>query len=204
MIEQLILVRHAETEHNVAGIVQGWSDSALSERGERQTRALAARVAGLAPNALFSSPLTRAMTMARAVAETTGLEIVVLDDLREVNLGRWEGQAYLDVRRTDAEAARRWRDDPDSPCPDGESHNDVLRRMDRAFRTIEEHANGRPLRPVVVTHGTALRVAATILLAVPILASRHLAQDNAAVNIFERRGDRMVLKLWNDTTHCEP
>jgi 2,3-bisphosphoglycerate-dependent phosphoglycerate mutase/probable phosphoglycerate mutase len=204
VIEQLILVRHAETEHNVAGIAQGWGDSALSERGARQTRALAARVAGLAPNALFSSPLQRAMTMAGAVAETTGLEIVVLDDLREINLGRWEGQSYLEVRRTDAEGTRRWRDDPDFACPGGESHNDLLRRMNSTFRTIEEHANGRPTRAVVVTHGTALRVAATILLAVPILTSRHLAQDNAAINIFERRGSRWVLKLWNDTTHCEP
>ena len=198
MIEQLILVRHAETEHNVAGIVQGWSDSALSERGRRQTRALAARVAGLAPNALFSSPLERAMIMARAIAETTGLEIVTLDDLREVNLGRWEGQSYLDIRRNEAEAARRWRDDPDYPCPDGESHNDVLERMKRALAKA-----GAATRPVVVTHGTAIRVAATFLLDTPIMTSRHLAQDNASINLFVRRGERMVLKLWNDTSHYQ-
>lgn len=199
MIDQLILVRHAETEHNVAGIVQGWGDSALSERGARQTRALAARVAGLEPNAIFSSPLERAMIMARAIAEATGLEIVVLDDLREVNLGRWEGQSYLDVRRNDAEAARRWRDDPDYPCPDGESHNDVLRRMSRALA-----AAAATTRPVLVTHGTAIRVAATMLLNAPIMTSRHLAQDNASINLFEGRGERMILKLWNDTSHCQP
>jgi 2,3-bisphosphoglycerate-dependent phosphoglycerate mutase/probable phosphoglycerate mutase len=197
VIEQLILVRHAETEHNVAGIVQGWSDSALSERGQRQTRALAARVATLAPNALFSSPLERAMIMARAIAEATGLEIVVLDDLREVNLGRWEGQSYLDIRRTDAEGTRRWREDPDWACPDGESHNDVLRRMTRAFA-----AAAATTRPVIVTHGTAIRVAATFLLNAPVLTSRHLAQDNAAINLFVGRGERMILKLWNDTAHC--
>lgn len=199
MIEQLILVRHAETEHNVAGIVQGWSDSALSERGARQTRALATRVASLEPNAIFSSPLERAMIMARAIAEATGLEIVTFDDLREVNLGRWEGQSYLDIRRNEAEAARRWRDDPDYPCPDGESHNDVLVRMKRALA-----AAAAATRPVVVTHGTAIRVAATFLLNAPIMTARHLAQDNASINLFIGRGERMILKLWNDTTHCEP
>lgn len=197
MIDQLILVRHAETEHNVAGIVQGWSDSALSERGARQTRALAARVAGLEPNAIFSSPLERAMTMARAIAEATGLEIVVLDDLREINLGRWEGQSFLEVRRTDAESARRWMDDPDWACPDGESHNDVLQRMKRALA-----AAAATTRPVLVTHGTAIRVAATFLLNAPMMTSRHLVQDNASINLFIGRGERMILKLWNDTSHC--
>jgi broad specificity phosphatase PhoE len=198
-MEQLILVRHAETEHNVAGIAQGWGDSALSERGARQTQALAARVAGLEPNAIFSSPLQRAMTMAGAIAEATGLEIVVLDDLREINLGRWEGQSFLEVRRTDAESARKWMDDPDWACPDGESHNDVLARMKRALA-----AAAAATRPVVVTHGTAIRVAATFLLNAPMSTSRHLAQDNASINLFIGRGERMILKLWNDTSHCEP
>jgi broad specificity phosphatase PhoE len=197
MIEHLVLIRHAETRHNVDGIAQGWGDSALSERGERQVRALAARVAGLAPDALFSSPLGRAMAAARAIAEATGLEIVSLDDLREMNYGRWEGQSFREVRVNDAEAARRWRDDPDCPCPEGESHNDVRARMARAFAAAAAAA-----RPVVVTHGTAIRVGATILLDVPVMASRHLAQDNAALNVFVRRGSRMVLTLWNDTSHC--
>ncbi len=197
MTQQLILVRHAETVHNVAGIAQGWNDSALSERGERQVESLARRIAELAPNALFSSPLDRAMSTARAIAEATGLEIVVIDDLREMNYGRWEGQSFLDVRRTDAEAARGWMDDPDCPCPGGESHNDVRRRMDRAFT-----AAAAATRPVIVTHGTAIRVGATILLNAPVMTSRHLAQDNAAINLFIGRGERMVLKLWNDTSHC--
>ncbi len=196
-MEQLILVRHAETMHNVAGIAQGWSDSALSERGERQVLALAERVARQAPDALFSSTLDRALSTARAIAEACGLEVVPLDDLREMNFGRWEGQAFLDVRRSDAEAVRRWMDDPDAPCPGGESHNDMRRRMERAFA-----AAAAATRPVLVTHGTAIRVGATVLLNAPILTARHLAQDNAAINLFVRRGERMVLKLWNDTSHC--
>src|SRR6185369_11412738 len=121
--EQLVLVRHAETEHNVAGIAQGWNDSALSERGLQQVLALGVRVARLQPDAIFSSPLERAMSTAQAIADATGLPIVALDDLREMNYGRWEGQSFLDVRRNDAESARRWIEDPDAPCPGGESHN---------------------------------------------------------------------------------
>jgi broad specificity phosphatase PhoE len=203
MIEQLFLIRHGETEHNVAGIAQGWNDSALSERGERQVRRLAERIARLTPNALFSSPLSRALATAQAIAETTGLEIRTLDELREMNYGGWEGMSFLAVRREYADVYRNWIDDPDWPCPGGESHNDVRARLERAFRIIESSANGEPLRAAVVTHGTAIRVAATVLLGVPVMTSRHFAQDNAAVNVFMRRGERMVLKAWNDATHCE-
>lgn len=196
MIDQLILIRHGETVHNVAGVAQGWNDSALSDRGREQVLRLAARLARLEPTAIFSSPLQRAHTTAKAIADATGLAITTLDDLREMNYGGWEGMSFLDVRRDHADLYRRWIDDPDCPCPNGESHNDVRTRMANAFRAIQDAQ-----RAVVVTHGTAIRIGATILLDAPVLTARHLAQDNAAMNVFVRRGERMVLKVWNDTGH---
>lgn len=198
MIDELILVRHGETEHNVAGIAQGWQDSALSERGQQQVLRLAERVARMNPDTIFSSSLGRALSTADAIANATGLAVTQLDDLREMNYGGWEGKSFLDVRRADEEIYRRWIDDGDAPCPGGESHNQVRARLAAAFETIGAQAK----RPVVVTHGTAIRIAATILIDAPILTSRHFAQDNAAINIFQRRGDRMVMKLWNDASHC--
>ena len=194
MTDQLFLVRHGETLHNVAGIAQGWNDSDLSDKGRRQVRALAERLAQQEPTAIYSSPLGRALSTAQVIAEATGIEIRTLDDLREMNYGSWEGRSYLDVRHD--EIFPRWIDDPDCPCPDGESHNDVLRRMERALASVDS------ARAIVVAHGTAIRIAATLLLRAPILTSRQLAQDNAALNVFVRRGERWILKLWNDTTHC--
>jgi broad specificity phosphatase PhoE len=196
MTEQLFLVRHGETLQNVAGITQGWNDSDLSEKGRRQVRVLAERIAKHAPTALYSSTLGRALSTAQEIADATGLTVQTLDDLREMNYGSWEGQSFLEVRRNDLELYHRWIADPDYPCPDGESHNDVRRRMERAFAAIDS------ARPVVVAHGTAIRIGATLLLNAPVETSRHLAQDNAALNVFLRRGERWILKLWNDTTHC--
>jgi broad specificity phosphatase PhoE len=204
VIEQLILVRHGETVENAAGIAQGWKDGVLSDLGRQQVARLAERIARLKPNALFSSPLGRAFATAQAISDATGLEIQPLDELREVCLGTWEGRSYLDIRHGDEENYRRWREDPDSRCPDGESHNDVLLRMRKAFERIAETGNGHPLCAVVVAHGTAIRVGATALLGAPVMTSRHLAQDNAAINIFIRRGQRYILRLWNDNSHCEP
>src|SRR5438477_7748003 len=193
MIEKLILVRHGETVLNVQGIAQGWNDSALSPRGEEQVTRLAARLAKENVDAIISSPLGRALSTANVIASAIGLEVTTLDELREMNYGGWEGRSFLDVRRDDAETYERWIADGDCRCPGGESHNDVRRRFENALEKIQAS------RPVLVTHGTAIRIAVTVLLELPVLASRHFAQDNAAMNVFLRRGDRWVMKLWNET-----
>jgi broad specificity phosphatase PhoE len=203
VIENLILVRHGETVLNAAGIAQGWNDSALSDLGQRQVRALAERIKPLGITAIFSSPLGRAMSTAQVIAEATGLPITTLDDLREMGYGEWEGMRFIEVRQQYAEHYAKWVDDPDYACPGGESHRDLLNRMERAFAHIEKTSNDERQRVVVVTHGTAIRVGATSLLGAPLSTARHLAQDNASLNLFLRRGGRLVLKVWNDTTHCE-
>lgn len=195
MISQLILIRHGETVHNAAGIAQGWNDSVLSERGEEQVRAVAQRLHVYGANAIYSSPLGRALSTAQIISDALGLEVKTLDGLREMGYGRWEGQSFLDVRSADREIYEKWIADADCPCPEGESHNDVRRRVTEAFELIEA------TRPIVVTHGTAIRIAATVLMELPVMASRFFAQQNAAINVFEKRGGRMVLKLWNDTNH---
>ena len=198
MSRQLILVRHGQTIHNVAGIAQGWNDSDLSELGQLQVRKLAERLVSYRPTAIFSSPLGRALSTAQAIADTTGLEIVTLEDLREMSYGGWEGRSFLDVRQEDEETYQRWIQDEEVRCPDGESHGDVRRRMQRAFDQIAatDHET-----IIVVAHGTAIRIGATALMNVPVMASRHFAQENAAMNVFQWRVDRWMLKVWNDTSH---
>jgi broad specificity phosphatase PhoE len=193
MIKQLILVRHGETLHNVAGIAQGWNDSALSDKGREQVRRLAERLVEYAPTAIYSSPLGRALSTAEAIGEATGLPVATLDDLREMNYGGWEGRSFLDVRREYEDVYQRWIRDETCPCPDGESHADVRARVERAIAGIDSE------RPVIVTHGTAIRIAATALLQLPVMASRHFAQDNTGMNVFVWRQDRWVLKIWNQT-----
>ncbi len=216
-MEQLLLVRHGETEYNVAGLAQGWSDSPLSPRGRVQVQHLAERVRRFHPDALYCSPLGRAVSTAEAIADVTGLEIRIVDGLREMSYGSWENRSFLDVRRDDADNFRRWSAEPDFASPGGESHVVVRDRFDRAlrhelgygerggddssWRLHEPGVSGMSKRPVVVSHGTAIRIVATSLLELPHSASRHLAQDNAALNLFLWRIDRWVLKVWNDTTH---
>lgn len=202
MIETLYLVRHGETVHNVSGIAQGWSDSDLSDLGRQQVERLAERFRVLKPTAIYSSTLGRARSTAEAIAKVTGLEVHPMDDLREMNCGRWEGVSFLKVRKEEKELYERWVNDPTLACPEGESFEDIAVRFMRAMHEIDGRENGSPARPVVVSHATAIRIVATRLLNLPLTAARQFAQDNAALNIFERRGDRYILRTWNDATHC--
>lgn len=193
MSRQLILIRHGQTVHNVAGIAQGWNDSELSELGREQVARMAERVAAMHPTALYSSTLGRALSTAQAIADVTGLEVVPVEDLREMSYGGWEGRSFLDVRRDDEETYQRWMRDEEARCPEGESHADVRRRLERVYASIDSE------RTVIVSHGTAIRISATVLLQMPVLAARHFAQDNAAMNVFVWRNDHWVLKVWNQT-----
>ncbi len=202
MIERLILARHGETLHNIDGIAQGWSDSELSERGHLQVRQLAERAVELGATTIYSSPLPRALATAEAIASCVDLELKQLDDLREMHCGRWEGRRFLEIRADEPEAYRQWAEDPTVACPGGESFQDVLERMRRALETMEKRENGSRAVPIVVSHGTAIRIAATELLGLPLTTARLLMQQNAAINIFERRNGRFLLRCWNDATHC--
>jgi broad specificity phosphatase PhoE len=193
MSRELILVRHGETVHNVNRITQGWSDSELSERGREQVLRLAERLKEHKPTALYSSPLGRAMSTAQAIADATGLEIVPLEDLREMNYGRWEGRSFMDIRVEDEDIYRRWIADENCPCPEGESHADVRRRLLRAFERVNSE------RAVLVAHGTAIRIGATALLGLPLMSAMRFAQDNCAMNVFVSRGEHWLLKVWNYT-----
>lgn len=202
MIQRLIVIRHGETVDNLRGVAQGWRDSELSPRGQAQVERIAERVRELAPEVLFCSTLPRAITTAQVIGRGLGLDPIQLDDLREMNCGEWEGVSFVEVRHNDPALYRRWASDPHVPCPGGESYSDVRARMQRAIEAIRAQRNGQPSTVAVVSHGTAIRLLATHLLALPLEAARHFAQDNAAVNVFEWRGERWVLRTWNDVRHC--
>ena len=70
----LLLIRHGQTQANLEGRVQGHSDAPLTELGQAQARAIAARLADDRPAALYVSPLGRARATAEIIGAHIGLE----------------------------------------------------------------------------------------------------------------------------------
>jgi 2,3-bisphosphoglycerate-dependent phosphoglycerate mutase len=103
---EVILVRHGASEAAIEDqpfeLLEGQADPSLSEAGRRQAQAVAAHLAGEPLAALFVTPLRRTNQTAAPLAEVTGLEPIVVPELREVHLGELDGGAFrIAVRRGD-------------------------------------------------------------------------------------------------------
>jgi broad specificity phosphatase PhoE len=161
----LLLVRHAETDDNVALRLSGWTDTDLSPRGEAQVHLLADHVnrAHGHAAALYSSPLTRARRTADAIGALTGHDPVLLDDLREMYFGEMDGRPFEELKAMYAHllAADEDAEAEDFVWPSGESRSGF---RDRVLRVLSRIAADHPGRSVtVVTHGGVIAVFLTIL-----------------------------------------
>ena len=85
-------LRHGETDWNARGWSQGNVDIPLNPVGIAQAHAAAAQLQGRGIRSVVSSPLSRALDTARAVAGPMGLPVRTEDGLREVSFGVQEGQ----------------------------------------------------------------------------------------------------------------
>jgi uncharacterized phosphatase len=95
-----LFLRHGESESNVDELIGGATNYALTEYGREQARVAGERLRGQEITAIYTSPLSRALDTARIVAEAMGgLTVAVHDDLRERNLGVWEGRPISEFIR---------------------------------------------------------------------------------------------------------
>lgn len=192
------LVRHGETSANVHGVWHGSTDTALSEAGQRQAQRVAEHLAATRADAsaLYASPLTRARDTARPIAERLGLAPRIEDDLREYDLGAWEGISYAELVR-EHRLFERMRADPDWQPGGGESARQVAERLAARLATIATRHAGE--RVIVVSHGGALTLGLGLLLDRELSAWRRV-MDNCAISDLAFDPAPSLL-CWNDVAH---
>jgi probable phosphoglycerate mutase len=138
------LIRHGQSTANVRNMTAGGLfDSDLSPLGHEQGRTLSPYLAqlDLKPTHLYHSPMIRARDTALYLNETLGLPTTVHRDLREQEMGIWDGLPWLDVLPM-LEAKK--------VPPGGESEQVFAQRI----RSILTHVvNDCPGLPMVVAHG---------------------------------------------------
>jgi len=151
---EVLLVRHGETDYNAADRFQGQIDVPLNDRGRAQSLALARSLAGEGLRGLYSSPSARARETAEIVGGELGLAPVLDARLMEADAGEWAGRRFEDIIADDPGAFAAWRAaDPTFRFPGGESVADQAQRVAAALADV---AAG-PLPALVVTHGGTIR-----------------------------------------------
>ncbi len=154
---RIYLVRHAEAEGNLYRIAHGHYNGLITARGYKQIAALQQRFEHIHIDAVYSSDLFRTRTTARAVYVPKGLTLHTDPNLREVNMGVWEGRTWQQLRMEDEERIvdfnrhlDRWQ------VPGGETARQVLDRFLPALTKIARENDGKTV--AVFSHGAALRM----------------------------------------------
>ena len=149
------LIRHAEAFGNRARVFQGHTDGDISENGVTQLEHLRARFTNVPYDAIYASPLRRAMRTAQA-ANGKNLPIHTLAALQEIHAGEWEGCPFADLPVKFPEAFDAWENRPACfASPGGETMREVYDRIWGAMTQIVRENPGRTA--LAVSHGCAIR-----------------------------------------------
>jgi broad specificity phosphatase PhoE len=170
-VTTILIARHGESDWNRERRWQGYADRPLTERGREQARALAARLAHIELDAVYSSDLQRARDTAAVVAGNQGLEVQTVPELREVDVGSWSGLTRAEAEERFPEGYARWT----SGFPgwdDGETYQAMTQRVLRAVHSIA--AGHDADRVLVVSHGGPIRAIHAAALDLDVHAYRRL------------------------------
>jgi phosphoserine phosphatase len=196
---RLLLARHGESVWNAEKRFQGHTDIPLSDRGRAQAEALGRALRGYRVAAAYVSPFRRARETAELALRTLGgaPSPTIIEELRELSLGDWEGCTVDEVRARDGDPYRAWLRAPhDCPPPGGEPLPAVSERVRAAVdRIAAAHPNGEDV--LIVSHGGVISVYACALLGCSFNQLWRLRVDNASLTV--ARPPRLV--SLNDTAH---
>lgn len=155
------IIRHAEAEGNIYRRCHGIYDSLLTPRAYQQLPCLAKRFESVPLAAVYASPLFRARTTAKAVAEPHGLSVELRNDLHEIDMGDWEDLPWAELPHAWPEQYAKWCSRPwEAAPPHGETVMQAGERMLNEVRRLAQENAGKSI--AVVTHGSAIRGALTL------------------------------------------
>lgn len=200
---RLFLARHGETEANRLGLALGRDDVPLNERGLRQAEQVARALAREPLAAVYSSPLQRALHMARAVAAPHDLPVQIEERLIEMDIGEADGLTLAEVRSRYPGLLEAWvsEEGPTQPMPGGERLVDV---QERAWSAAQELAARHGDEAVAaVTHNFVILSVLVRVLGMELAQFRRLHHSVGALSVVDFLPARVTLVRLNDTCHLE-
>ena len=191
------LIRHGQ----VAGFDQprynGQTDVALTDFGVEQYHRIRERLADTKISACYTSDLTRCTIGADIICRALGIEPVARRELRELNIGVWEGLTWQDIRTTWPEGWQARLDDlVNYRVPQGENLLDVEKRVMPVINDIVERHKGQEV--LVVGHGGVNRIILLNAIGAPLAGMFNVEQNYGCYNIIDYYSDgRATVKLLN-------
>jgi len=196
---QIILVRHGETEWNVKEVFRGRIDIELSETGLKQAQLLAKYLSDIEIDAIYSSPLKRALTTAEMVASYHKLKVEIAPGLIDFDYGEWQGLPHQEVRDKYRRLYAQWLNRPDRVrMLAGESLDEVRKR---AMKVVDKVIAKYQGSVVLVSHRVVNKVLICALLGLDNSHFWNIRQDTCGITSFTYENEQFILTKHNDTSY---
>jgi broad specificity phosphatase PhoE len=196
---KLILARHGETVWNVEKIYRGRADVNLDEVGIKQAELLGKYLSNWKLEAIYSSPVKRALDTANIVARYQKIGVYVAEGLIDFDYGEWQSLPEQEVTRLYPALLDEWHNNPHKvKMPGGESLEDVRRR---AIEVVNDALSKYQGSVVLVSHRVVIKVLICSLLGLDNSHFWNINQDVGGITIFNYVDGRFVLTRHNDTSH---
>jgi broad specificity phosphatase PhoE len=199
----IYITRHGQTEWNVQSRMQGWADSPLTALGVAAAKQLGKRLQVVPLDAVYCSTSGRTIHTAQFIIGKRIIPLIQKEDLREINVGEWQGMLSSDIERDFSEDVKTYYEHPSQFEPtSGESFYMLKERVLRAVEEIvTDHPNGHVL---IVTHGVVKKclinhfngAALDSLWDPPFI-------HGTSLTMLEIDTDRRELTLIGDMSHAE-
>jgi probable phosphoglycerate mutase len=186
---RICVVRHGETDWNIAGILQGWLDVALNERGREQALEMAATFATWGFTRVYTSPLRRSLETAEIIADRLCLPPPTAHaGLKERNFGDIQGIPKAELADLNPLLSQQiLKRNPAASFPEGEEMDEFAARVLDAILDIA--GNNRGERALVITHGWTMDVVTREVCGLPRSAILHHKPKNGEC-------------VWLEATHA--
>ncbi|WP_319762796.1 histidine phosphatase family protein [Maridesulfovibrio sp.] len=187
----IILIRHGQIEGG-KGRAVGQIDLPLSANGLKQAEQLAESLKSFRPRRIYCSPLKRTLQTASFIEKQCGLVATHVPEIKEINLGEWEGQEFAEIKKKyPADYRQRGEDVGNFRVPGGENFIDVKKRV----RSFLNELEGEPI--IAVTHAGVIRTVMHIVLGFPLENIFRLKPDYCHASVIEKKKDGFFLKAYN-------
>jgi len=199
---EIILARHGETEWNVEEVFRGQIDVELNQTGAKQAEMLAEYLGGVKIEAVYSSPLKRALNTAEAIARHHKLRVETSPGITDCDFGQWQGLPLSEVRKKYKKLYQQWAKSPQLvQLPGGESLEGVRERALEVVKGVIAKHTGAV---VLVSHRVVNKVLICALLGLDNSHFWNIRQDTCATTVFSYENGRFVLIKHNDTSYLKP
>jgi broad specificity phosphatase PhoE len=200
---RLMLIRHGETDWNATLRYQGHANIPLNQQGREQAHKTGMRLARYGAAALYSSDILRAAETAEIIGSVNGLTPRPMPNLREIDVGKWEGLTPEELYRRFPEHMAAFDRDPARTVRlGGESYAQLQQRSLVALNDIHAAHPGDEL-VLAVSHGGTIRALLCHIIGLDLAHFGRLWLDNGSLTELRHGAHGWRLVRLNDAAHME-